>query len=117
VFCKKSQLNTSFSKLFGDPPEGAGLKLGDVSKHGGADLEALLVRAKGVALLSGRDAVSIDDIVGCLADYMSPVYPQQVEYQILQAIAESTSRALIPERWLMDPEELARRIERLRPYV
>lgn len=117
VFCKKSGLQTSFARLFGDPPEGAGLKLGDVNKHGGADLEALLVRAKGVALLDGREAVSIDDIVGCLADYMSPVYPQQVEYQILQAVAESTSRALIPDRWKMEPEELARRIERLRPYV
>ncbi len=48
---------------------------------------------------------------------MSPVYPQQIEYQILQAVAESTSRALIPEKWRIEPEELSRRIERLRMLV
>jgi SpoVK/Ycf46/Vps4 family AAA+-type ATPase len=117
VFCRKSGLLAEFKHLFGEPPDGAGLKLTDMSRHGGADLEALLVRAKGVALLAGRQSISIDDIVGCLADYLSPVYPQQVEYQILQAIAESTSRALIPERWHIPPDELAARIERLRPFV
>jgi hypothetical protein len=40
-----------------------------------------------------------------------------MEYQILQAIAESTSRALIPERWRLDPLELSRRIEALRLYI
>ena len=117
VFVRKLGLDAAFTKLFCDPPEGAGLKLSDVQKHSGADLEALLVRSKGLALADGREQMGVDDFVGCLADYMSPVYPQQVEYQLLQAVAESTSRALIPEKWRIEPEELARRIERLRPFV
>jgi len=117
VLMKKLGLATEFSKLFGEPPAGAGLKLEDVSKQSGADLEALLVRAKGIGLLSGRAAMSAQDFRDCLADYMSPVYPQQMEYQTLQAIAESTSRALIPEKWRIPPEQLTARIERLRVYV
>jgi len=117
TFQRKLELKTGFASLFGAPPEGAGLKLSDVSKHSGADLEALLVRAKGISLLAGRETLSADDFLACLTDYMSPVYPQQVEYQILQAVAESTSRALIPEKWRLEPEVLARRIEALRPFV
>ncbi len=117
VLARKLELDVAFKHLFGDPPDGAGLKLSDVHQHSGADLEALLVRAKGLALIDGRDQLGVDDFVHCLADYMSPVYPQQVEYQLLQAVAESTSRALIPEKWRIPAEELAKRIERLRPYV
>lgn len=117
VFTRKLKLKTSFSKLFSAPPEGAGLKLSDVQQHSGADLEALLVRAKGLALIDGRVEIGLDDLVGCLADYLSPVYPQKMEYQILQAVAESTSRALIPERWRLDPLELSRRIEALKLYI
>lgn len=117
VFIRKLELKTEFKHLFGPPPEGAALKLDDVQQHSGADLEALLVRAKGLALIDGREQIGIDDLVGCLADYISPVYPQQMEYQILQAVAESTSRALIPEKWRIDPQELAHRIEKLKLYL
>ncbi|MBN2080778.1 ATP-binding protein [bacterium] len=117
VFQRKLGLKTEFDKLFAPPPEGAALKLDDVQQHSGADLEALLVRAKGLSLIAERDKMAIDDLVGCLADYISPVYPQQMEYQILQAIAESTSRALIPEKWRLDPRELARRIEELKLFI
>jgi SpoVK/Ycf46/Vps4 family AAA+-type ATPase len=117
VFRRKLNLGCEFENLFGSPPGGAGLKLTDVQKHSGADLEALLVRAKGLARVAGRQAMNIDDLVGCLADYLSPVYPQQVEYQILQAVAESTSRSLIPEKWRLEPMELSRRIDALRYLV
>lgn len=117
TFIRKLELKTGFVKLFSAPPEGAGLKLDDVKKHSGADLEALLVRAKGISLLAGHDTLTADDFLGCLVDYMSPVYPAQIEYQILQAVAESTSRALIPEKWRIEPEELMRRIERLKMLV
>jgi len=117
VFRRKLDLELSFADLFGDPPNGAALKLEDVQQHSGADLEALLVRAKGLALIEGRSQMGIDDLVGCLADYLSPVYPQKMEYQILAAIAESTSRSLIPEKWRLEPMELTRRMEMLRPFI
>jgi SpoVK/Ycf46/Vps4 family AAA+-type ATPase len=117
VFKRKLDLKLDFKHLFGQPPEGAGLSLKDVLQHSGADLEALLVRARGISLINGRKSISLDDLVHCLADYISPVYPQQMEYQTLQAVSESTSRALIPKRWQRDPEELSRRIEQLRPFI
>lgn len=114
VFVRKLGLKTGFKTLFGQPPDGAGLKLSDVNSHSGADLESLLVRAKGLSLLDGRNEISIDDLVNCLADYLSPNYPQQMEYQILQAVAESTSRNLIPDKWRMEPDVLAQRLEKLK---
>jgi ATP-dependent 26S proteasome regulatory subunit len=117
VFRKKLGLKTSFTSLFGAAPDGAGLKLEQVAAHGGADLEALLVRAKGIGLLEGRDTLSAEDFKAVLDDYMSPNYPQQVEYQILQAVSESTSKSLIPEQYRIDPAEIAHRLDELRYYV
>lgn len=117
VFCKKLELSAQFSDLFGNPPQGAGLTLPDVARLNGADLEALLVRAKGIALLAGNQAMSPDDFRAVLEDYQSPVYPQQIEYQILQAVLESTSRSLIPECWRLAPDVLAHRIADLKPYI
>jgi energy-coupling factor transporter ATP-binding protein EcfA2 len=117
VFRKKLQLTTSFENLFGEPPGGAGLTLDAVRLLNGADIEALMVRAKGIGLLAGRESMSPEDFKEVLADYQSPVYPQQIEYQILQAVVESTSKSLIPEKWRLDPGVMARRIEELRFYV
>jgi ATPase family associated with various cellular activities (AAA) len=117
VLRKKLGLATSFQTLLGEQPGGAGFKLDELSKHGGADLEALLVRAKGLSLLAGHNLVTTEEFRACMDDYMSPVYPQQIEYQILQAVAESTSKSLIPEKWRLDPKLLQERIDQLRPYV
>jgi ATP-dependent 26S proteasome regulatory subunit len=117
VFVKKLELKTQFSKLLGNPPEGTGLRIADVEQHSGADLEALLVRAKGMSLLAGEESMSANVFIDCLKDYVSPNYPQQEQYQILQAVAESTMKSLIPERWHLSPQELHSRIEALRPWV
>ena len=73
--------------------------------------------AKGIALLAGKEQMDANSFKEVLSDYQSPVYPQQIEYQILQAVQESTSKSLIPERWRLDPESIARRIEELRMYI
>jgi hypothetical protein len=117
VLRKKQGITTSFENLFGQEPQGAGLLLSDVKQLNGADIEALLVRAKGIALLAGKQQMDANSFKLVLADYQSPVYPQQIEYQILQAVQESTSKSLIPERWRLDPAIIARRIEELRMYV
>jgi hypothetical protein len=117
VFVKKLGLKAQFANLFGAPPEGGGFSIEELRRLNGSDLEALLVRAKGIGLLAGRESLSPEDFREVLADYQSPVYPQQIEYQILQAVLESTSKSLIPERWRLDPAVVSRRIEELRPYV
>ncbi|MDQ3022960.1 MAG: AAA family ATPase [bacterium] len=117
VLRRKNSVAVSFENLFGAAPEGAGLSLGDVKQLNGADIEALMVRSKGIGLLAGRQQMSPEDFKEVLSDYQSPVYPQQIEYQILQAVQESTSKSLIPERWRLDPAAIARRIEELRMYI
>jgi SpoVK/Ycf46/Vps4 family AAA+-type ATPase len=117
VLKRKLMLTTQFDNFFGAPPEGAGMTIEDVKLLNGADIEALMVRAKGIGLLAGNESMSADNFKGVLSDYQSPVYPQQIEYQILQAVQESTSKSLIPERWRKDPAEMARRIDELRFYI
>ncbi|HYE79639.1 MAG TPA: AAA family ATPase [bacterium] len=83
----------------------------------GSDLESVLVRAHALALVAGREAITPEDLKAAYDDFLPPVYPQKVEYQTLQGVLESTSKALIPERWRMDRQALEARLAELRPYV
>jgi len=87
----------------------------DLPKMSGADLEAALVRAKLRAVTDHREKVSADDLRQTFADFLPPSYPLEVELQTLVAIAECTSRELLPESYRQKPrEEVTRRIRELK---
>jgi len=87
----------------------------DLPKMSGADLEAALVRAKLRAVTDRREKVSADDLRETFADFLPPSYPLEVELQTLVAIAECTSRELLPESYRQKPrEEVTRRIRELK---
>src|SRR5438477_45603 len=87
----------------------------DLPKMSGADLEAALVRAKLRAVTDRREKVSADDLRQTFADFLPPSYPLEVELQTLVAIAECTSRELLPESYRQKPrEEVTRRIRELK---
>ena len=75
----------------------------DLPKMSGADLEAALVRAKLRAVTDRREKVSADDLRQTFADFLPPSYPLEVELQTLVAIAECTSRELLPESYRQKP--------------
>src|SRR3954452_12554138 len=84
-------------------------------KMSGADIEATLVRAKLRAVTDKRDKVTAQDLRETFADFMPPSYPLEVELQTLVAIAECTSRELLPESYRHKPrEEVTRRIRELK---
>ncbi len=84
-------------------------------KLSGADIEALLVRAKFRALAQKRRTVTHADLEATLADFVPPSYPQEVELQTLAAIVECTSRELIPASYRDLPrDELTRRLALLK---
>src|SRR3982751_2885119 len=87
----------------------------DLPRMSGADIEAALVRAKLRAVTDKRDKVTADDLRETFADFVPPSYPLEVELQTLVAIAECTSRELLPESYRQKPrDEITRRIRELK---
>jgi SpoVK/Ycf46/Vps4 family AAA+-type ATPase len=84
----------------------------------GADIESMLIRARRVARLAGRPSVAQADIEQ-VANEFSPARDElAVEYQMLVAAREATSREMIPEQYRhMSPTELSQRIEALRGFI
>ena len=87
----------------------------DLPKMSGADIESALVRAKLRAVNDKRDKVTREDLVLTFADFVPPSYPLEVELQTLVAIAECTSRELLPESFRKTPrDDVTRRIRELK---
>jgi len=65
----------------------------------GADLEAVLARARMRSTLRDSATVTADDVQSVLDDFVPPSYPNEIEMQNLVAVLECTSRSLLPERY------------------
>lgn len=84
----------------------------------GADIEAVLVRARMKSALEGEAKVDVDDLKWALADFIPPSYPAEIELQNLAAVLECTSRSLLPERYKnADRMELSQRAAELKLRV
>src|SRR5262249_14487716 len=72
------------------------------SKHSsglsGADIEAILTRARLKSALEGDTVVDPDDIKAAIEDFIPPSYPTEIELQTIAAVLECTSRSLLPQR-------------------
>ncbi len=87
----------------------------DLPKMSGADIESALVRAKLRAVNDKRDKVTETDLRETFEDFIPPSYPLEVELQTLVAVAECTSRDLLPESYRMTPrDDITRRIRELK---
>ena len=86
----------------------------------GADMEALLTRAKFRAAADGRTKGNVTQRIlqEVVDDFMPPTYPLEVELQTLVAVLECTSKALLPEQYrTMDRETIVRRVDELSHLV
>lgn len=84
----------------------------------GADIESMLIRARRVARSNGRDKVSQQDIEQVAQEFTPARDELAVEYQMLVAAREATSKEMIPEKYRhLTPAELSQRIEELRVYI
>jgi AAA+ superfamily predicted ATPase len=77
--------------------------VGDLLKNfnhefSGADLEAVLIRAKFKAAMEGRTFVTKEDMDETMADFVPPAYPHEIELQNLVAVVECTSKEMVPKR-------------------
>ena len=80
----------------------------------GADVEAVLTRARMKAVLENNAAIDLDDLKSALEDFIPPSYPTEIEMQNLAAVLECTSRSLLPPKYKdMDRAEAIRRAKEL----
>ncbi len=80
----------------------------------GADIEAVLIRARMKSALANELAVNVDDLKAALEDFIPPSYPTEIELQNLVAVLECTSKNLLPEKYrTMDRSEVVRRVNEL----
>jgi ATP-dependent 26S proteasome regulatory subunit len=65
----------------------------------GADLEAVLIRAKLRAAMEDRSFVNREDMEEVMGDFIPAAYPHEIELQNLVAVLECTSKEMIPRRF------------------
>jgi SpoVK/Ycf46/Vps4 family AAA+-type ATPase len=68
-------------------------------EYSGADLEAVLVRAKLIAAMEDRVYVKREDMEEAMGDFVPAAYPHEVELQNLVAVLECTSKEMIPREF------------------
>ena len=81
----------------------------------GADMEAILTRAKFRAVANNNGVMTAKILAETVEDFIPPTYPQEVELQTMAAVAECTSKQLLPEKFRhLEREEVLRRIEEIK---
>lgn len=84
----------------------------------GADLEAVLIRAKFKAAMESRTFVTKEDLEETMGDFVPPAYPYEIELQNLVAVLECTSREMVPKRFQnLDRTKLVRDIQELKSLL
>jgi AAA+ superfamily predicted ATPase len=80
----------------------------------GADIEAILVRARMKSAMENDAQMDVEDLKAALEDFIPPSYPTEIELQNLVAVLECTSKSLLPEKYRkMDRAEITRRTAEL----
>ena len=81
----------------------------------GADIEAVLIRAKMKSALENEAKVDVQDVKSAIEDFIPPSYPTEIELQTLVAVMECTSKSLLPAKYrTMDRGEVILRAEQLK---
>ncbi len=84
----------------------------------GADIEAILVRAKMSATMDGRAIVTREDLEQTIRDFIPPSYPYEIELQNLVAVLECTSREMVPAKYQkLERSKLAAEIRELKSLL
>ena len=84
----------------------------------GADIEAILVRAKMSASIDNRMMLTTEDIEQTIDDFIPPAYPYEIELQNLVAVLECTSKEMLPKQYQnMQRSKLVSEIQELKQLL
>jgi SpoVK/Ycf46/Vps4 family AAA+-type ATPase len=99
-------------------PEADKLFLEQGARLSGADIEAVLVRARMKSALENETSVDVDDLKAALENFIPPSYPTEIELQNLVAVLECTSKKLLPQEFRdMDRTEVIRRAREITALI
>ncbi len=83
--------------------------------YSGADIEAILVRAKSLAVSGGYDMITREHINDAIKNFIPAVYPYEIELQNMVSVLECTHAAMIPERYRTLPKiKIAENIKQIK---
>lgn len=86
--------------------------------YSGAELEAVLLAAVGLAAVAERDAVSADDLARSVADVIPSRDTRMLEYMEMLAVFECSARRMLPERYVdLDTSEVLARLDTLKAQL
>ncbi len=81
----------------------------------GADIEAILIRAKFNATMNNHVIITREDIEETIRDFVPPAYPHEIELQNLVAVIECTSREMLPKKFQnLDRSKMVEQIRELK---
>ncbi|MCL2481309.1 MAG: AAA family ATPase, partial [Spirochaetaceae bacterium] len=81
----------------------------------GADIEAILIRAKFNATMNNHIIITKEDLEETIRDFVPPAYPHEIELQNLVAVIECTSREMLPKKFQnLDRSKMVEQIRELK---
>ncbi|AEF82891.1 ATP-binding protein [Leadbettera azotonutricia] len=83
----------------------------------GAEIEAMLIRAKQQAVMDNRTMVSRQDMEDIMADFVPPAYEREIRLQNLVASLECTSKKMVPKRFQIESTKLINEIRELKSLL
>jgi SpoVK/Ycf46/Vps4 family AAA+-type ATPase len=83
----------------------------------GADIEAMLMRAKQRAAMDDRTMISKADMEDVLTDFVPPAYEHEIRLQNLVAALECTAKKMVPRRFQLENSQLVREIHELKALL
>lgn len=99
-----------------------GLDLGEIASrtegYSGAELEAVLLAAAGLAAREDRDTLAEEDLAQAVVDVIPSRDVRMLEYMELLAVFECSARRMLPERYRdLDTGEVLSRLDRVRAQL
>lgn len=86
--------------------------------YSGADIEAILVRAKRLAVFDELDYVNNSHITEAVSNFIPAVYPYEVELQNLVSVLECTHAQMIPSKYTnMSKSKIADNIRQIKTIL
>ena len=87
-------------------------------QYSGADIEAILVRAKFIAASENEDVISERHFDEAMRNFIPAVYPAEVSLQNLVSVLECTHKEMIPAKYAAMPKDkIADEIRRLKMII
>ena len=80
----------------------------------GAEIESMLIRAKGKAVTEGHSMISKEDMEEVMEDFIPPQYPHAIRLQNLVAAVECTSKKMVPKRFQLENSDMVKEIQELK---